>query len=268
MSRPCSSNWRWNPRPAVGQDGVISRVNTRIEQMFGYTGEELLGKPVEFLIPALHQVARTGCVSAPAVRPMGAGRELSGLRKDGSECPVEIGLNPLSMASGTSVLATVIDITDRKKAEASLRHAAKMTAISTLSGGMAHELNNRLTAVLGFSHLALPLIPNGNKAHHYVQQVLSAGMELPELVHQLLTSSRQSDQVRHPLPLQLLVKEAIKPLRSAIPSSIELKEQIGTSTSPVLDARSAACPPSTEQPTQGEARLLSREGSDAVSSRY
>ena len=354
----------------VGSDGLISMVNTRIEQMFGYTREELLGKPVEFLIPArhrpLHQVARSEFVSAPAVRPMGAGRELSGLRKDGSECPVEIGLNPVSMASGASVLATVIDITDqrlaerrlreseerldlavraaqigvfehdhrtdtiywspilrsiygvsvdepglfqryielvhgsdrekvlsavkeghdpagngqfqvehrivrpdgevrhislhsftwfdregaapvpgrtigividitdRKKVEASLRTAAKMAAISTLSGGIAHEFNNSLTAVLGFSHLALPLIPKDNKAHHYVQQVLSAGLESRDLVHQLLTFSRQSDHVRHPLPLHLLVKEALKPLRSAIPPSIDLKEQIDTSTSPVM----------------------------------
>ncbi|MBH0184649.1 MAG: PAS domain S-box protein [Nitrospira sp.] len=152
-------------------------------------------------------------------------------------------------------LGIVIDITDRKKVEASLRIASKMTAISTLSGGIAHEFNNSLTAVLGFStlsggiahefnnsltavlgfsHLALPLIPNDNKAHHYVQQVLSAGMESRELVHQLLTFSRQSEQVRHPLPLHLLVKEAIKPLRAGIPSSIELKEQIDASTSPVL----------------------------------
>jgi PAS domain S-box-containing protein len=131
-------------------------------------------------------------------------------------------------------IGIVIDITDRKKVEASLRTAAKMAAISTLSGGIAHEFNNSLTAVLGFSHLALPLIPKDNKAHHYVQHVLSAGMESRELVHQLLTFSRQSDHVRHPLPLHLLVKEAIKPLRSAIPSSIELKEHIDTSTSAVM----------------------------------
>ncbi len=354
----------------VDQDGVISMANTQIEHMFGYSRDELLGRPVATLFPARDrtalEIARAESLSTSAARPMGQGMELRGLRHDGSEFPVEIGLNPVAMASGTSLLVAVIDITarrqaerqlreseerldlavrtaqigifehdhqadtlywspvlrsiygvsvdepdllqhyselvhesdrekvfsavkeahdpsgngqfqvehrivrpdgevrhvslnsrtwfdregaapvlrrtvgividitDRKKVEASLRIASKMTAISTLSGGIAHEFNNSLTAVLGFSHLALPLIPKDNKAHHYIQQVLSAGMESRELVHQLLTFSRQSEQVRHPLPLHLLVKEAIKPLRSTIPSSIELKEQIDTSTSPVL----------------------------------
>jgi PAS domain S-box-containing protein len=219
----------------VDSHGAISIANVQIEQIFGYSREELLGRPVSSLFPlrdrATLDMARAGSLSASAARPIGI--ELCGLRKDGSELPVEIGLNPVSTASGASWLVAVIDITDRKKVEASLRDASKMAAISTLAGGIAHEFNNSLTAVLGFSHLALPLIAADNKAHHYIQQVMSAGMESRELVHQLLTFSRQSDQVRHPLPLHLLVKEALKSLRSTIPSSIELKEQIDVSTRPV-----------------------------------
>jgi PAS domain S-box-containing protein len=354
----------------VGQDGAISMANAQIVRMFGYSREELLGRPVESLLLArdrsMLKVAQAEALSASAARPMGIGMELCGLRKDGSELPVEIGLNPVSMASGTSLLAAVIDITarrrverrlqdseerldlavraahigifehdhrsdrlywsptlrsiygasagepsslqsyaelihpsdrdrilsaikeaqdpvndgrshfehrivrpdgevrhislhsltwfdregaapgpsrtigividitDRKKAESSLRGASKMAAISTLSGGIAHEFNNSLTAVLGFSHLALPLISKDNKAHHYIQQVMSAGMEARELVQQLLTFSRTSDHVRHPLPLHLLVKEALKCLRPTMPSSIELREEIDTSTSLVL----------------------------------
>lgn len=222
----------------VGQDGAVSMANAQIEQMFGYSREELLGRPVESLLPAcdhsILQIARTESLSASGARSMGIRRELCGLRKDGSEFPVEVALNSVSLASGTSVLAAVIDITDRKNAEAYLHDLSKMEAISTLAGGIVHEVNNSLTAVLGFSHLAIPLIPVDSKAHRYVQQVTSAGLECRELVHELLTFIRQSDQVRRPLSLHLLVKESLKLLRPRIPSWIELEEQIAASTSPVL----------------------------------
>jgi PAS domain S-box-containing protein len=222
----------------VGQDGGISMANSQIEQIFGYSRDELAGKPMEALLsepdrPTLH-IAQTELWSDPTARSRGVRKELCGLRKDGSEFPIEIGLNQASMASGTSVLATVIDITDRKKAEAYLRVLSKMEAIGTLSGGIAHEFNSSLTAVLGFSHLALPLIPAGSKAHRYIQQVTSAGRECRDLVHQLLAFSRQGDQVRRPLSLHLLVKELLKLLRPTIPSWIDLKVQIDASASPVL----------------------------------
>lgn len=130
-------------------------------------------------------------------------------------------------------IGTVVDITDRKKAEACLRDASKMEAIGTLAGGIAHEFNNSLTAVLGFSELALPLMPPDSKAHRHIQQVITAGRKSRELVHQLLTFSRQSDQVRCPLSLHSLVKESLKLLRPTIPSWIDLREQIAKSIRPI-----------------------------------
>ena len=131
-------------------------------------------------------------------------------------------------------IGTVVDITDRKNAEAQQRQASKMEAIGTFAGGIAHEFNNSLTAVLGFSELALPLIPTGSKAYRHLSQVIVAGRKSRELVHQLLTFSRQSDQVRCPLSLHSLIKEALKLLRPTIPLWIELQEQIAKSTNPIL----------------------------------
>lgn len=109
----------------VGNNGDIQLVNSQTEKVFGYGREELLGQPVEVLVPDRyrggHGALRTFFLAAPVARPMGAGRELFGRRKDGREIPIEIGLNPISTTQGEAVLAAIIDISERKLAEEGLR---------------------------------------------------------------------------------------------------------------------------------------------------
>ena len=105
----------------VDRDGVISLVNAQTEKLFGYPRAELIGQRIEILVPerlrARHPGHRDGFFAKPTTRSMGAGRDLFGQRKDGSEFPIEIGLNPFTTAEGDFVLASIIDITERKKAE-------------------------------------------------------------------------------------------------------------------------------------------------------
>ncbi|PYS24868.1 MAG: hypothetical protein DMF72_03685 [Acidobacteria bacterium] len=116
----------------VDQKGRIALVNVQIEKSFGYARDELLGQPIEMLVPqrfhAHHLSYRDDFISNPTARPMGAGRDLYGLRKDGSEFPVEIGLNPLDTEQGTMVLGTIVDITERKQAEEKLRRSQEQLA--------------------------------------------------------------------------------------------------------------------------------------------
>ncbi|HEX8844894.1 MAG TPA: PAS domain S-box protein [Pyrinomonadaceae bacterium] len=116
----------------VDRGGKIILVNTQIEKSFGYTRDELLGQPVELLVPerfrARHPAYRNSFIANPATRPMGAGRDLYGLRKDGTEFPVEIGLNPIETEQGMMVLGTVLDITERKRAEETLRRSQEQLA--------------------------------------------------------------------------------------------------------------------------------------------
>jgi two-component system, LuxR family, sensor kinase FixL len=128
----------------IGRSGVIVMVNAEAERIFGYPQSELLGRSVEMLIPerfrAAHIGMRTEYFDELRARPMGAGRDLYGLRKDGSEFPVEIGLNPIETENGTMVLASVIDITERKAAELALRqseHRARLLAAIVESSGDA-----------------------------------------------------------------------------------------------------------------------------------
>lgn len=111
----------------VGEDGRIAFVNTQTEKLFGYPRSELLGQPVEVLVPerfrAEHHKHRVKYVEHAQVRPMGAGFELYGLRKDGSEFPVEISLSPHQTEDGILVSSTIRDITQRKRVESALRQS-------------------------------------------------------------------------------------------------------------------------------------------------
>lgn len=106
---------------AVNADGRIALVNAQAERLLGYASEELLGSTIDRLIPerfrGRHATFQAGYAVNPTARPMGAGRDLSCLRKDGSEIPVEIGLGPMLTPEGEFVLVSLVDITERKKAE-------------------------------------------------------------------------------------------------------------------------------------------------------
>jgi diguanylate cyclase (GGDEF)-like protein/PAS domain S-box-containing protein len=120
----------------VGAEGLIALVNRQTEQLFGWTRDELIGQPVEVLVPSAsrerHRAHREGFAAAPGVRPMGVGLELFGLRRDGSEFPIEISLSPLDTDQGTLVSAAIRNITDRKRAQALMAHQATHDALTGL----------------------------------------------------------------------------------------------------------------------------------------
>ncbi len=141
----------------MGRDGRIAMINLMTEKLFGYSRDELIGRPVEILVPERFRAAHPGhwqaFFNAPRARPMGAGRDLFGRRKDGSEFPVEIGLNPIATQEGVMILSSIVDITERKLAEESLRQSRyelelrvreRTSELASVNASLHEELAQRL----------------------------------------------------------------------------------------------------------------------------
>ena len=149
-------------------------------------------------------------------------------RKDGSIA--YISLNARAVRGPTGEIAflegTVQDITDRKALESRLLQAQKMEAIGTLAGGIAHDFNNILAAIMGYTEMTRNKLTNRHDLQIYLDQVLKSCDRAKNLVAQILTFSRKSDQKIRPVDMGPLVNEALKMLRATLPSTIEISVKL------------------------------------------
>jgi len=173
----------------VNQDGKITLVNGQTEKLFGYSRGELIHQPLELLIPERFKVNHPQFVNAflamPKARAMGAGRELFAVRKDGLEIPVEIGLNPIHSQEGRLVLASIVDITERRVQEANRLK-------SNFLANMSHELRTPLNAILGFSELLIDKRVGELNARQaeYINDIHASGSHLLRLINNILDLSK------------------------------------------------------------------------------
>lgn len=217
----------------VGDMGTIALVNAELERQFGYSRSELLGQSIEILLPESVRIShaewRSEFFAAPETRPMGAGRELHGLRKDGTTFPVEVGLTPVHAPGGHAVLAAVVDITERKQLEERVRHAAKMEAVGRLAGGVAHEFNNLLTAILGYGEVLRIRLAGDDARSGPVEEICKAATRAASLTQQLLAFSRkQVPQIRE-IDLNAAITQLTGMLRQLIGEHITLVTDLDAS---------------------------------------
>jgi two-component system, LuxR family, sensor kinase FixL len=205
----------------VNDQGRIVLVNSHIEKLFGYRRDELIGKPVEVLVPERlateHPADRATFFAAPEARAMGAGRELFARRKDGSEFPVEIGLNPIQMPHGLLILANVVDISARKAAEEDARRRreqvellGRVSLLGEMTASLAHELNQPLTAIVNNATAAMHYIDQGHLDAEQLQDILTDvvgdGRRAHDIIGNVRSAIKKGSAIRARINLNDVVK--------------------------------------------------------------
>jgi PAS domain S-box-containing protein len=219
----------------VNAHGLITVVNAAAEQIFGYTRAELIGQSIEILVPeekrSVHARYRAGYAENPRVRPMGPGLELEVQRKDGTLLPVEISLSPNSSDGAKSVIAIVRDVSQRTHMEAMLklsqerlRQAEKLEALGRLAGGVAHEFNNLLSMILGYSELLLPSLESAS-SRDYVAKISTSAKRAAALTRQLLAFGRRQVLTLRFLDMNAVVKDNCEIASRLLDESIEMAVQ-------------------------------------------
>jgi len=202
-------------------------VNTQAERSFGYARKELLGRPIEVLVPERfrenHGGHRSEFSGSPVAGPWALGWNYNGLRKDGTEFPVEISLGLLETQGGLWVSAAIRDLTERRKLEAQFRQAQKMESIGTLAGGIAHDFNNLLTVILSYSSsLAEELRADSKKAPRSAGSSSSCRARRRALTRQMLAFSRQQVLQTRLVNLNDVIANLLTMLRRIIGEHIEI----------------------------------------------
>ena len=206
-------------------DWVIQYVNPAFEKMSGYPRHEIIGSHSSILRPDRHDPMLYKNHRETVARGEVWSGHLVARRKDGTCYEAEVTASPIRDKERRIINYVSIhrDITHEIKLEKELRQAQKMEAIGTLAAGIAHDFNNILTAIVGFTQMALFKIPEDNPGRQDMEKVLASSSRATDLVRRILAFSRQSDQGRKTVHLVPIIDEVMKLLRSSLPTTIEIR---------------------------------------------
>ncbi len=214
-------------------NGRFISINPALGQYFGYDEEELIGRPLSafmtpefadaFEIQYLEKVKKDGHHEGTSIFVTKEGHEIHIEFRSSMVYPKEG--EPYISGTGRDVTERILSERDKHKLQAQLTQAQKMESVGILAGGIAHDFNNILAAILGYSELALVELPPEASIRNKLEAIRSSGMRARDLVTQILSFSRKDEQIRSPIGLHLIVKDALKLLRPAIPTTIDIQTQ-------------------------------------------
>ena len=218
----------------VDQKGIIVLVNSQTEKLFGYHRADLIGQTVDILAPHrfrdAHPRHQADFFAHHQARPMQRSRDLYGLRKDGTEFPVEIGLNPIETEEGIWVLSAIVDITEhrqseeeRKRHEAQLLRSQKLESLSVLAGGIAHDFNNLLMSILANATLMLDETAPGSPLTGLIDNIFTVTEQAAQLTRQMLAYSGRGRFAVVPLSISKVVSDIASLLRDSLPATVDLR---------------------------------------------
>ena len=226
-----------------GSDGRIVLANHRAGELFGYPRSELIGQPVELLVPdwfgSPDADPRDGYIPDTTSTPAGTGVELVGVRKDASEFPAEISVSSIETENGIVATAAVRDVSDRADTEREralaeeLNQARRLESVGQLAGGIAHDFNNLLGIIINYAKFAADALPEDGQTREDVEEIRTAAKRAAELTRQLLIFSRREVVKSEVLDLNDVVAELGNLLHRALGERITLETRFGDELWPV-----------------------------------
>ncbi|MEN8141030.1 MAG: PAS domain S-box protein [Thermodesulfobacteriota bacterium] len=216
--------------------GTILYINPAFEKLTGYSRAEAIGQNPRVLKSGKHDQAFYKEMWRTLLQGKVWKGHLTNRRKDGSLFEEEATISAVTDKHDklTNFVAMKRDVSREVSLEKQLRQAVKLEAIGTLAGGIAHDFNNILASILGYGEMAKVQLSPEDPAAEDIDLVLKAGKRAKNLVKQILAFSRQDEVVFSPLHVQLIVKEALKFLRSSLPATIEIEGEIDSYCRPIL----------------------------------
>jgi PAS domain S-box-containing protein len=220
----------------MSHEGTITEFNPAAEAMFGYERAEVLGRPLaELIIPErfreAHEKGLARLVQHGDPKVVGRRIEIAALRRDGTEFPVEIAITRIPLAGAPTFTGYIRDLTERKQAEEKLRESEeqlrqshKMEAIGTLAGGVAHDFNNILTAILGYAVLLKRGIDSRESAERAADIIEKAAQRGAALTRQLLGFARKGKNQTIPVDLAATIREVLELLDRTLEKHIRITQ--------------------------------------------
>jgi PAS domain S-box-containing protein len=219
-------------------EAKVTRFNHAFERLTGYESREVIGKDFSMLFPEASKDKSISNIRNTLKGQHWASLEIPILPKDGNIRIVLWSSANMYSKDGASLIATIAqghDITDSKNLEKQLVQAQKMEALGSLAGGIAHDFNNILTAIIGYAELAKMKIEADSEIQDDIKEVLIASDRAKNLVKQILAFSRQGKEEQRPVQIGLIAYEVLKLLRSSLPTTIDIRQNIQSKSITLCD---------------------------------